>query len=76
MTKDGPAEAARVCRQRQTARSGGEGAKRARARRRVASTDFPLGFQQLQALSGSHYDKDHSILGSILGPLVYGNPPL
>ena len=30
------------------------------------------GFQKLGALSRSSYSKDHNILGSILGPTVYG----
>ena len=33
------------------------------------------GFQQFGAAFGSLYNKHHSILGFILGPLVYGNPP-
>ena len=34
--------------------------------------DIEGGFQNLGALFGSPYCKDHSMLGSVLGPPVYG----
>ena len=38
--------------------------------------DFDVrGFQQSGALSGSPYNKDHSILGCILGPFDFWNLP-